>query len=217
MGTYQDSDEIRRNYVEKMGDPLGGYFFLLSQEIVHLHFKWQEFIRLFGEDPANIDILNQAAPLFFKTVQDIWIQDIMLHIARLTDPPESGRKGKTNFTLMRLPQLIDKPELNKQITEKLEDLKSKIQRLRDWRNRRIAHRDLELMFGGSSLLPTVGRQYLEEVLQAIRDVMNTIENKYMGSSTYFEDVTTQGSVRSLLFYLEKGLICRKQEIESKLK
>ncbi len=218
MSTHQNPAEIRQHYVEKMGDPLGEYFARLWQEVAHLYLKWQEFIELFGSAPSHVEVLNRVAPSFFYMIQNMWWRDIVLHTARLTDPPASGRNRKTNFTLMRLPLLIGEQELNSQITKELESLKLKVQRFRDWRNRRIAHRDLDLMFGGqSSPLPVVGRQHLEEVLQAIMHVMNVIEEKYVGASTRFDVAASRNGVRSMLFYLKKGLMWREQEIATKQK
>ncbi|NPA71218.1 MAG: hypothetical protein GXO35_00185 [Gammaproteobacteria bacterium] len=216
MSTQRSPDEIRQHYVDEMGALLGEYFARLWQEVAFLYWKWQEFIQLFGSDPADVEVLNQVAPAFFRMIQDMWWRDVVLHIARLTDPPASGRKGKMNFTLMRLPLLIDEPTLNNQVTKELENLKIKVKRFRDWRNRRIAHRDLDLVFGGeTSSLPSVGRQHLEEVLRAIMLVMNLIEEKYVGASTRFDVVASHSGARSMLFYLKKGLMCREQEIEAK--
>lgn len=173
MSTHRSPDEIQQHYVDEMGALLGEYLGRLWQEVAYLHWKWQEFIELFGRDPSDVEVLNQVAPSFFRMLQDMWWHDVMLHIARLTDSPESGRKGKTNFTLMRLPLLIDEQALNNQVTKELESLKVQVQRFRDWRNRRIAHRDLDLLFSGQTPpLPSVGRRHLEEVLQAIMHVMN---------------------------------------------
>ncbi|RMH02186.1 MAG: hypothetical protein D6706_00790 [Chloroflexi bacterium] len=110
---------------------------------------------------------------------------------------------------MRLPLLIDEQELNNQVKRELESLKEKVQQFRDWRNRRIAHRDLDLVFDEqASPLPSVGRQHLEEVLQAIMHVMNLIEDKYVGASTRFDVVVSHSGARSMLFYLKKGLMCK---------
>jgi len=105
--TTRTSDEARDDFVEKMGQPLGTQFAALWQEVVHLHFKWAEFVELFGSKPSRIDLLNQAAPAFFRIVQDTLWEGILLHLARLTDAAVSGgRQARTNLTVLNLPDLV---------------------------------------------------------------------------------------------------------------
>jgi hypothetical protein len=59
------SDEARALYIEKMGEQLGARFDALWQEVALLHLRWAEFAKLFGTKP-RIDLLNQAAPSFFR-------------------------------------------------------------------------------------------------------------------------------------------------------
>jgi hypothetical protein len=59
--------------------------------------KWGEYVELFGTKPSRIDLRNRAAGGFFRVVQDGLWEDVLLHVARLTDAPRSG--GRANLTI----------------------------------------------------------------------------------------------------------------------
>lgn len=105
MAEEHGPDEVKQRYVTSMGKELGQLFHLLWNECVWLHWKWSEYATLYGSKSERVDLLNQAAPAFFKIVQDAMWEDILLHICRLTDPPKS-RRGKHTLTLRRLPDLV---------------------------------------------------------------------------------------------------------------
>lgn len=67
---------------------------------------------------------------------------MLLHIARLTDPPKSA--GKSNLTVQRLTSAIDHPDTKFAVAELITKAQLDSEFCRDWRNRRLAHRDLHL-------------------------------------------------------------------------
>jgi hypothetical protein len=81
MGTPEES---LQHYVETMGADLGSVFHRLLNDCTWLHLKWNEFVELFGKNPAQLRLLNSAAPAFFGEVEDIWWDDL-LRLSRLTD------------------------------------------------------------------------------------------------------------------------------------
>jgi hypothetical protein len=85
-----------------MGEPLGNLYHDLENEVALLLRKWDEFDELFNDDQAQLALLNQVASNFFSFLQVRWHEDAMLHISRLTDPPETGRGRQANLTVRRL-------------------------------------------------------------------------------------------------------------------
>ena len=122
-----------------MGSALGNVFFELRNECVMFHWKWQEYVVLFGTKPERIELLDEAAGAFFWIVQDTLWDDVFLRIARLTDPPRSA--GKDTLSLRRLPLLVA-AAFQGQVDTILQECLSKCEFARAWRNRRIAHTDL---------------------------------------------------------------------------
>src|SRR5437868_4579391 len=96
-GDSVTADEAKTEYISKMGSDLGEVYHHLWQEVAFVHRKWNEHVELFGMKPSRIDLMNEAAPAFFRMIQDSLWEDTLLHIARLTD-----RRTKDTLTILRL-------------------------------------------------------------------------------------------------------------------
>lgn len=215
MGSYKTADEVKKEHVEKMGDDLGSLFHELWNEVVWLYSKWDEYVELFGTKPSRIELLNRSAPLFFRTVEDSLWADTLLHIARLTDPPKSA--GKSNLTIQRLPGLVDK-QVQTNVSNLTKNAIDNTAFCRDWRNRRIAHRDLKLaMSEGAKPLEPASREMVKTALKAIAAVLNAMSEYYLDSTIEFGVIKGSFGAVSLLYVLDDGLQAesqRRKRIES---
>jgi len=206
MGEYLSSKEVRAAAVEAMGSPLGELYDILSNQITWVHLKWKEHRSLFGTSQERIDFLNEAAPAFFAGLQDTLWNDVLLHLCRLTDPEKSV--GKPNLTIECLPPLISDTALLIKLEGMLKQAKDKTAFAREWRNRRLAHREFPVAITADleSLSPG-SRHDVEEALAAIRGSMNCIALHYLNSSTLYEhSIEELGGVDTLLRCLEKGVV-----------
>lgn len=205
-----------RDYIEKMGGALGTQFHALWQEVAWLHIKCTEYLELFGSKSTRVDLLNRAAPAFFSMIQDVLWEDIVLHVARLTDSPKS--LGNTNLTIRNLPELVD-PTMTEALQALVDTALSETQFCRDWRNRHIAHRDLELATNKSPRpLAAPTRKQLNDALGAIASVLNEVQAHYMDSYTPFEEsIGSRGNAGSLLYVLDDGLRAKAQRMERRLR
>lgn len=79
---------MRAGYTERMGKDLGELFHATSSELTWIHWRWRQYRTLFGEKQSRIDLLNEAAPLFFRILHNVFFQDTLLVIARLVGPRE---------------------------------------------------------------------------------------------------------------------------------
>jgi len=213
MSGHRTAEEVRQHHVEVLGDELGTLYNVLWNELAWLYSNWREYEELFGKKPSRIELINKAAGLFFRIVQDSLWEDSLLHIARLTDPPKSV--GKDNLSIRRLPDLIENDALKKKVTELIKVSVEKAEFCRDWRNRRIAHKDLGLVLKtGAKPLKLASRAKVKEALSSIADVMNAISSHYMDSTTMYEGVGgTSGGAVSLLYVLDDGLRAKEERHE----
>lgn len=184
-------EEVNRRYVAAMGKGLGQFFALLWNECAWLHWKWSDYVILFGSKTGRVDLLNRAAPAFFKLVQNAMWEDVLLHVCRLTDSPKSC--GKETLTLRRLPDLVS-PTIRRDVKSFLQEAVFKAAFARDWRNRHIAHRDLGLaMDKRANPLAQASRRRVKDVLDAIVSLLNYIEHQQCGSTTMYEYASPHGN------------------------
>lgn len=200
------ADEAKKANIEKMGEPLGTLFSTLWQEVAILHFHWKEYAELFGTKPERITLLNRAAPAFFRMIQDELWESTLLQLARLTDPANShGKQDRSNLTIQALPALITDAKLKDKVNTQIEDALKLTEFCRDWRNRRIAHRDLKLALAEPTTpLAEGSRTHVKNALKAIADLLNVLEQAYCNSETGYDLGGPLGGAISLLYVLDDG-------------
>jgi len=204
MTQSKTADESKQEYVQLMGESLGKVFHALWQEVAWLYTKWGEYVALYGTKPGRIELMNKSAPRFFRIVQDSLWEETLMHIARLTDPPKTA--GKENLSIQRILVEVSDETLKQTLEEKIETAKSKSEFCRDWRNRRIAHLDLQLAIeDGINPLQPASREAVKEALSAIVDVLNTVTLHYNDSTTLFDVPNGYGGGESLLYVIDDGL------------
>jgi hypothetical protein len=177
---------------------------MLSNDVTWLHTKWAQYRELFGVSEARIDLLNRTAGHFFRVLQDTLFEDVLLHLSRLTDGAVTGRKE--NLSLERL-VLLAPDEIKLRLEALLGAVRAACAPARDWRNRRIAHKDLGVALAtAGDPLPGISRQTVEEALSAVRDLLHHIERQYFaGAETYYQELLAIGQAKELLFWLSEGV------------
>jgi hypothetical protein len=205
MGETLSAEQVRERSIAAMPAPLGEIHYALHNEVAWLHVKWKNYRALFARDQETIDLLNAAAPAFFHALQRMMWEDVLLHLCRLTDPPKSV--GRDNLTVRRLPDTTPDPNLQNQVRPLVDDVNQRTQFARDWRNRRLAHRELPPTSGQAAQpLASISRQQIEDALGAIRRTMNCIEQHYLHAPVSYEhSVEALGGVESLLARLRKSV------------
>jgi hypothetical protein len=211
--------EDKEQYIAAMGEELGTQYAELWREIAELHLTWLEFVELFGTSTSRVELLNRAAPSFFRIVQDRLWEAVALHIARLTDPPySSGRKDKTNLTIRNLSHLIHEPAVKSEVERLCDEALAASAFAREWRNRRIAHRDLDLALGGNvQPLEFASKQEVTAALEALAGIMNAIARRYLDSTTSFGSIIRPSGARNLLYVIDDGLhaaAARREQIKA---
>ena len=196
--------QAKADHVAVMGDEIGTVYSALWQEVAWIHKKWAQYVELFGTNPERIALLNRAAPSMIRTVQDALWEDVLLHLARLTDPPRS--MGKANLSVRHLAALL----VNSPIGPKADSLATSTLDActfaRDWRNRRLAHRDLDLALGQSvQPLASASRAAVKASLVALEELLNAVSSHYLSSTTIFNLGPGGEDAVALLHLLRGGL------------
>jgi hypothetical protein len=174
LGTY---GEMRQEYTEAMGAKLGKLYHILWNDCAHVHVKWDEFVELFGtDDQRQFDVMNGVAPGFFYSVQHALWEGILLHLCRLTDPAVvAHRKTLSLEALLKEDKCKDIFDLK----ERVRTAKERTTFARDWRNRVLAHSDLEYATNEQAIpLAPASRMQVREALEAIVEVLQAVESHF---------------------------------------
>lgn len=175
--------EARKEYCGVMGEELGTTYRLLWNECALLHMHWDEYVEMFGKSQAEFDAMNGVAPGFFKSVQDMSWERILLHLCRFADPARvSSRRTLSLEALLTIRASQNVPELGKLVSE----ARSRIKFAQDWRNRSIAHADLEHSRDRTAKpLAPASRAHVREALAAIVAVLEAVDGHFTGSCLGF--------------------------------
>lgn len=186
-----------------MGQELGEVFFQLEQDVSALFCQWNEFVTAFGTNNERIELLNRAASGFARSYQDALLHDVLVGLSRITDNPKT--MGKDNLAITRLPDLLE-GDIKLEVEELVRVAKSSAEFARDWRNRRIAHRDLEhALDSRAAPLQAASRRLVSSALSSVVAVMHKIEQHFEDSTTYYEEIENLNGVLHLLYIIDDGL------------
>ena len=213
MSIIRDSKKDKHNLIAALGTQGNSVFMALHYDICDLLLKWDRFKILFGSQ-EHIDLLNDTASTLFYNIQRIMLNDIFLHIARLTDSKKTGKNK--NLTIRCLPDLLDDDGIKIKIKSKnkikrlCEEALDKSKNIKKVRNKIIAHTDQETAFKKIAAL-TVKKYVIqvEEAITSICDPLNKIRLYCKVKSYHLSLVsgifdTTGGDVGSLIEIIRAG-------------
>lgn len=200
MGHNKSGEEVEHEHLQAFGPTLGPVYHALYKEVTWLHAKWLEYRKLYAQSEKRIDLLNGTASFFFGLVQDVLWKDVLLHIARLTDPPKQGQFE--NLTLRRLPDDVPDQYLADELCKLVEDALDWSQFARQWRDKRYAHIDLSLAIDvKAAALPGVSRQNVEDALSSFRRILNRLHVSYLDGEVAYEHFLTNEDADALVYHL----------------
>ena len=188
---------------------LGEVFDRVSDNVCDLHFEWQEYQHLFGQQ-ETIDFLNKASAPWSRMLHGLFVHSTMLGIARLCDPQSQGKFE--NLSLERAINTLPDHALSDQLEKRLDSIRTKAEAVIHWRMKRIAHSDLDHSVGAKKL-PTIEKKQIEEVLTEIRDFMKSIWQHYLNMDFFYEEIVSPPTGDWIVFSL--GQAQRLRDLEEK--
>jgi hypothetical protein len=152
---------------ENIRKPLG----LLTGEAQDLFCAWTIFKDITVNVPETIVLINKTSPLFFKRVQSILFEHLIIGVARLTDP--SSQLGHRNLTLHDL--------FDGQKPTQFAELEKTASNIREIRRKIVGHLDYECGIDPSSL-PNKGIiSEIRKSLELIEQIIELAWDKWTGS------------------------------------
>ena len=204
---HKSASEIEQHNVSRMGEELGLAYSALWQELALLHQRWENYVELFGTNPGRIKILNQAGSSTIRVIQDSLWESILLHIARLTDPPHAHRRpDQSNLSIRHLTALTEGEPLNNELKDRQAAALDACKFARHWRDKSIAHRDLSVALKrNAEPLAHASRLSVKHALESLANYLNMVSEHYLGSTTSYEYSNFGDSAVQLLYVIRDGL------------
>ena len=195
------------------GPILEPLFTQLENELTWLSAKWLEYCRLFAKSKERVDLLNEMADFSFGIVQETMWENIILHIARLTDPATMGKYS--NMTMLRLRDVsYCTQEVTDQVMTLVTDAEEKAKFSREWRNKHLAHIDVDANLGRTvHLLAPITRQQIDNSLKSFMTLLNEISRAYKETEIGFDNFISYNDGDTLVYHLEKARLYEAQRQE----
>jgi hypothetical protein len=116
-------------------------------------------------------------------------------------------KSLTLDSLVQAVMALGKTALGTKLEAKLADYRVKLHQIKQHRNKRIAHNDLETKLNGrASPLAEISRKEIQHALSPLREFMDDIEMHFTGSTTAYRQIVLGGrDGDALIGVLRQGL------------
>ncbi len=167
-------------------------YYLLFNQVSHLHVQWTIFRQLYVSGPETSALLKWSANGFFGVVQHTLASEILLTISRLTDTKQtgSGKHARDNLSLDRLADRIDEqqfPDLKDEISKRLVAARHACGFAREVRNKLLAHSDLATSLRDRAAVASqTTTTNIDEALRSIAYVMNAVPGHFDNSGVACE-------------------------------
>jgi hypothetical protein len=175
-------------------EPIATLFGALERHVVGVHKIWYTFEHLYERD-ENRALLNDFAPEFFRQMEYILVENLILRIARLLDPATSAKHKNCSLARLRedLASVID---FNARVLLGivLHRTKTLAVPLLDLRHKVIAHSEYTRAVAPGDLLFPLRSDDVDAILAGLRDFMNTVTSVFQSTpAVLFEWIPAEGA------------------------
>ncbi len=185
-------------YFENLPEDIRNIFMWLCQDVASLQQKWDFYLELFGK-AQNIVLLSELAPGSFNIIFETLQNEFTMSICRLGDP--STVMGNANISFAALLERCADVE---EVKDLFSEFRALSEPLRQRRNKRVGHRDLDTVIGPfSNAFPDISKEQISTILQIAADILNSVLQQYEDSEMYFHPVT-QGDANILIYWLKRA-------------
>ena len=191
------AEGMKQKYQRALGDEFGT---VLNGVLQHWCRGWvrvNQIHELYG-DRKTLDLLNTiTGGGLLWDVQQLMMDDLMLCVTRLTDPPKTGKKE--NLTVIRIPEFCEHLELRGKVQLLVDKAVEAAEPARTYRNQRISHIDLRLERESANLVPRATLEEAEEVLDTVHSILKIIESRLLDAHLHDEVILSPGRAKTFIF------------------
>ncbi len=115
----------------------------LRTQVLQLQIRWAQFTFLFTVSDKRMVVLSNVAPGFFEIIKEVLRDDAFIALSRLTDKSSTfGHQNLSLVTLVELAEASGNTELATKASSLLDALRARVEAIRAWRDKWLAHTDL---------------------------------------------------------------------------
>jgi hypothetical protein len=177
----------------------------LHPQILQLHIRWAQFRYLFTVSDKRMTVLSNLAPGFFAIIRDVLRDDAFIGISRLTDRSRTRRNSNLSIvTLVEFAEKSDNTELASVARNLLDQLLVRVENIRQWRDKWLAHTDFDQSVLEQPLPGTkVKRGDIDEALRLIREIMHLFAVHLSQNPVEYDLPIVPGDAEVLARWLEE--------------
>lgn len=197
-------EQVLKEEQSKLGRDQGKIFNALKNQIIWLDVKWKEYKILF-ESTDSIAILEATAPFYFYLTHQMMLDDILLHLQKITSPVG----GEFPYlSIRRLPKLLRK-RFSISLQSLVDDAVTKASFSKDRRDRYIAHYSLDLVVNSTARpLEAIRSEDVEEAISALKKLVTFIYNEVLGTGIFLDVIYPLENANALLRRLKMTIVDR---------
>lgn len=146
-------------------------FEAIDRSVQQIFVRWEIYTQLFDSGGENVALLNASGSYVFFLLQRLLLDDTILALSRLTDPPTTGKHENASIRhLIGLVRSSLTPADANEVDVSLGNLERHVHNARTHRDKAIVHPDLQHAVGSSSL-PDISYTELEGAMQELQKLM----------------------------------------------
>ena len=191
----------------EMPPTIGEVFAGLKSELTWAHGRWDLYRQLFLASERRIALLNECAGVFFRVLQDVLLDDTALVLSKLGDPAKTFNKYP-NLSFAQLEQRIiahGDAQLSSNVQGLVAKYAAAIDTFKMWRDKRLAHLDLQTAITSPMPLPGITMGMIEAALDAATSILNEVERHFDDATTLYRLFRLRGDADAMIGLLKGGL------------
>jgi len=176
-------------------------FMWLCQDVASLQNKWSFYLELFSSQ-ENTALLSDLAQSSFHIIEESLRDDLTMAIYRMSDPSQSRGKDNRRKDNLSLETLALRCGAIDSVTDLLEDFKKACKPVRQYRNKRVGHNDLNTTIKPhDNPLPGIGRSQIDRILELASKILNIVYQNFVDGELFFASIQI-GGADALMYWLK---------------
>ena len=181
---------------------------ILTNDLIWARYYYNEYKKLYAVSELRVSLLNEIAPSFFRLIQDMLWDQMILSLARLTDPYVKGSNRNLSAHVLQKLATENHWSFTGEISNLLKEVDNISKSIFNRRNKLIGHRDLLTALSAGVVQDhalDVTLNQTEKVLDLIGKAINLVYHNLI-NKTFMWNFGSDRDVNDLIYHLKLAVI-----------